>query len=88
MEERNSAQATLPKWAARKSHLVQITTQVVFTFNIYTEKHYFVCSSFLIFFLYIIIFIQANRTFASFFDDKNYFGDNFVTLPSQNVVSV
>nr|XP_022313373.1 phosphatidylinositol-glycan-specific phospholipase D-like isoform X1 [Crassostrea virginica] len=31
---------------------------------------------------------NANRTFASFFDDKNYFGDNFVTLPSQNVTQL
>nr|XP_022316784.1 phosphatidylinositol-glycan-specific phospholipase D-like [Crassostrea virginica] len=31
---------------------------------------------------------NANRTFASYLSDKNYFGDNFVTLPSQNVTQL
>lgn len=31
---------------------------------------------------------NADRTYASFLSDKNYFGDNFVTLPSLNVTQL
>lgn len=86
MAERSFRSETSPKGIVKNNRHVQIITQVSFSLGIIMIINCFKTKK--VSFLHLTIFKQADRTYASFLSDKNYFGDNFVTLPSLNVVSI